>query len=137
MLALAARPAVTYEQTREAFGPEYPSYAVIAGRRLPLHRERRWSRDFGDDQALVTISKFEDCTATITLDELRDGWAVWSIASRRAELRREHPRHGRRALGIRPAESRRGSPRIVCRARRELRERDRLRARDHLALLVR
>jgi hypothetical protein len=68
---------------RPNFGPEYP-HAVTKpdGERLPLLREKRWSREFGTEQSTLIISRFVDGSATISLAELRGEWSQWTRAER-------------------------------------------------------
>jgi hypothetical protein len=69
--------------TRPDFGPEYPRFvAAPGGRRLPLVRETRWSREFGDPQSVLVISRLMDGSAQLSAAELRAESSTWSPAER-------------------------------------------------------
>lgn len=59
-------------------GPHYPRFLGSGRNRKPLIREQRWSRHFGTDEPVAIVSRFEDGSASITYDELANGWATWS-----------------------------------------------------------
>jgi len=66
-------------------GPEYPAYLEDNdGVRMPLERERRWSRTFRHPtkQVRYHVPRFMDGSASISFDELRAGWDEWSSADR-------------------------------------------------------
>jgi hypothetical protein len=68
---------------RPDFGPDYPRYVTApGGERLPLLREKRWSREFATDQATFIISRFMDGSASLSLAELRSEWPGWPRADR-------------------------------------------------------
>jgi ribosomal protein S18 acetylase RimI-like enzyme len=68
----------------QLYGPEYPQAVTTLGRRLTLASERRFTRSYGSaDQGFVTlVSKLQDGTAAITLEELKAQWAAWPQADR-------------------------------------------------------
>lgn len=59
-------------------GPEYPAFLLQGRERLPLLRERRWSRVHGNEHAKTVISRLMDGSASITLGELVSGWPEWT-----------------------------------------------------------
>lgn len=65
---------------KQRFGDEYPAALVIEnGLRLPLHRERRFSRYYylEEHKNGAEISRFMDGTANITAAELQRDWDGW------------------------------------------------------------
>lgn len=72
------------EQFRRMYGDEYPNAVNMFGMRFPLKRERRFSRSFTNEQGNHTteVSRFADGSASITLEEFRDGWPGWSDEDR-------------------------------------------------------
>jgi len=66
---------------KKDFGDEYPAAVIIEnGLRLPLRRERRFSRYYYSDEhkSGAEISRFMDGTAAITAAELKQEWPDWS-----------------------------------------------------------
>src|SRR5205809_311898 len=62
------------------FGDEYPAAVVVDGIRLPLWRERRFSRSYHSDQHKMgsQVSRFMDGSASITVSELQREWHTWT-----------------------------------------------------------
>jgi hypothetical protein len=70
---------------KQRFGDEYPAAVIIeTGLRLPLQRERRFSRYYysKEHKSGAEISRFMDGTASITATELQQEWADWSEDTR-------------------------------------------------------
>jgi len=67
------------DDLKKIFGDDYPRTVTILGRRLPLEREGRFTRYYYSEEQKhgAEVSKFEDGSASITLDELEDGWERW------------------------------------------------------------
>ncbi len=65
---------------KEQYGDEYPAAVVIDGIRLPLVRERRFSRSYHSDEHELgsEISRFMDGSASITASELQREWPGWT-----------------------------------------------------------
>lgn len=75
--------AMTPEQLREKFGPEYPAFFLLKDIRIPLHSESRFCRLYVHENTYHGISRFMDGSATITLDELKSEWPTWNDSLRR------------------------------------------------------
>jgi hypothetical protein len=52
------------------------------GERLPLLRERRWSREYGEKMSVTIISRFMDGSAAMSVAELEEMWPAWSESDR-------------------------------------------------------
>jgi hypothetical protein len=52
---------------------------------MPLERESAWSRRYRhpNGRERCIISRFDDGSATLTLDQLRSGWPTWTARDRR------------------------------------------------------
>src|SRR5437773_6808531 len=68
------------DELKKMFGDEYPTAVVVDGIRLPLRRERRFSRSYHSDQHKrgSIVSRFMDGSASITASELQGEWHTWS-----------------------------------------------------------
>jgi hypothetical protein len=67
------------------FGPDYPAFLLDRdGTPIPLHRERRWSRQYRHPTRKLThlISRFYDGSASISFVELSAEWPHWTVAGR-------------------------------------------------------
>lgn len=65
------------------FGDEYPAAVIVDGVRLPLRRERRFSRSYrSDDHGCVEVSRFMDGSVSITASELQREWHTWTDEQR-------------------------------------------------------
>jgi hypothetical protein len=66
-------------ELKRIYGEEYPAAVVHNGIRLPLHRERRFSRSYGSDEHKIwcQVSRFMDGSASITASELQREWHTW------------------------------------------------------------
>ena len=69
---------------KKLYGEEYPTAVMMDGMRLPLHRERRFSRSYRSDEHKMgtVISRFMDGTASITASELQREWPSWTDDTR-------------------------------------------------------
>src|SRR6185503_19254467 len=80
-----SRRSVPVKQPSYRIGPDYPEFLEDeAGALMPLERERRWSRTYRHPTRRVRhhLSRFMDGSASMSLEELRAGWAAWSSADR-------------------------------------------------------
>jgi hypothetical protein len=77
------RPVKTSDLKKQ-YGDEYPAAIVADGVRMPLHRERRFSRiyDSNDHKVQHEISRFMDGTASITASKLQQEWPGWTDETR-------------------------------------------------------
>lgn len=66
------------------YGPEYPEAIMISGVRIPLERETRFARHYysKDGKAGGSVSKFQDGTVALTLQQLQNEWSEWSKQER-------------------------------------------------------
>ena len=64
---------------KKAYGGEYPAAIMMDGIRLPLRRERRFSRSYHSAEHKIgsEISRFMDDSASITASELQQEWPNW------------------------------------------------------------
>src|SRR5438552_3923396 len=62
------------------YGDEYPAAVVVDGIRLPLRRQRRFSRSYHSEEHKLgsEISRFMDGSASITASELQREWPTWT-----------------------------------------------------------
>lgn len=69
---------------KERFGKEYPAAAFHDGARMPLAREGRWSRyyEHPETKAILIVSRFQDGSASITLEDLQREWPCWDSRER-------------------------------------------------------
>jgi hypothetical protein len=67
-------------ELKRQYGEEYPAAVTIFGVRMLLEREGRFARHYHSKErnAGTTISRFQDGSATITLEQLRTEWDSWS-----------------------------------------------------------
>jgi hypothetical protein len=72
------------EALKKLYGAEYPAAVIRHGVRMPLRRERRFSRSYhSEEHKLGTeVSRFMDGSATITAPELQNGWPTWTDGER-------------------------------------------------------
>jgi hypothetical protein len=65
---------------KKQFGDEYPAAVMMDGNRLPLCRERRFSRSYRSDTHKMgsEVSRFMDESASITAPELQREWPSWT-----------------------------------------------------------
>lgn len=68
------------EDLKKRFGDEYPAAVITDGIRMPLRRERKFSRSYRSDEHKMgsEISRFMDDSATITALELQREWPSWT-----------------------------------------------------------
>lgn len=73
------------DDLKKIFGDDYPKSVTVLGRHLPLEREGRFSRYYYSEEQRhgAEVSKFEDGSASISLDQLKEGWAHWSKRDKR------------------------------------------------------
>lgn len=71
---------MTADALKKMFGDEYPAAVVVKGIRLPLRRERRFSRSYHSEEHKLgsEVSRFMDGSASITASELQSEWHTWS-----------------------------------------------------------
>jgi hypothetical protein len=71
-------------QLRQQYGEEYPAAITLYGVRMPLVHDGRFAREYRSEEAkaAATISKFQDGTATMTIEQLRGEWGGWSHRDR-------------------------------------------------------
>ena len=81
-------PARDMHDLKKMFGDEYPDAVNLLGMRLPLVREGRFLRQYYSEEKrhASVVSKFEDGSASITLDELRGQWPTWAESEKREFL---------------------------------------------------
>jgi hypothetical protein len=65
---------------KKQYGDEYPAAITMDGIRLPLRRERRFSRSYHSDEHKMgsEISRFMDGSASISASELQQEWPNWT-----------------------------------------------------------
>src|SRR3989441_11051496 len=65
---------------KKLYGDEYPAAVVVEGIRLPLSRERRFSRSYHSEPHKMgsEVSRFMDGSASITSSELQREWPGWT-----------------------------------------------------------
>lgn len=63
-------------------GPGYPAFLLQGRERLPLLRERRWSRVYGTERNQTIVSRLRDGSASISLGELASTWPDWTADDR-------------------------------------------------------
>lgn len=65
---------------KKAFGDEYPAAIMHDGIRLPLQRERRFSRSYYSKERKIEVhlSRFMDGSASITASQLEKEWPNWA-----------------------------------------------------------
>lgn len=64
---------------KKQYGDEYPAAIVVDGRRMPMHKERRFSRSYRSHEQKTgsEISRFMDGSASISASELQMEWPSW------------------------------------------------------------
>lgn len=69
---------------KKQFGGEYPAAIVVDGIRIPLSKERQFSRcyDWDDHKSVTEISRFLDGSASVTASELQQEWPTWKDETR-------------------------------------------------------
>jgi hypothetical protein len=72
------------EALKKAFGDEYPAAVSRDGIRMPLRRERRFSRSYYSAEHKIgsEISRLMDGSASISASELECEWHTWSDEDR-------------------------------------------------------
>jgi len=70
---------VKADELKNVFGDEYPAAVIRDGIRLPLRRERRFSRSYDSEEQKLgsEVSRFMDGSASITASELQGEWHTW------------------------------------------------------------
>lgn len=65
---------------KKQYGDEFPAAVMVDGVRLPLRRERRFSRSYHSDEHRMgsEVSRFMDGSASITASELQREWPGWT-----------------------------------------------------------
>lgn len=65
---------------KKIYGDEYPAAVIRDGIRMPLRRERRFSRSYHSDEHKMgsEVSRFMDGSASITSSQLQQEWPRWS-----------------------------------------------------------
>jgi hypothetical protein len=65
---------------KKQYGDEYPAAVIMDGIRLPLRRERRFSRSYRSDEHKIgtEVSRFMDGSTSITASELQRDWPHWA-----------------------------------------------------------
>src|SRR5438445_12801297 len=73
------------EQLWQMYGAEYPDAVHMFGMRMPLAKERRFTRTYTSKEHnhSTQVSRFVDGSASITLAELREQWSDWSETDKR------------------------------------------------------
>lgn len=68
------------EELKRRYGEEYPAAVIIDGSRMPLAKERRFSRSYRsvEQKTGADISRFMDGSASITIAQLQNQWATYS-----------------------------------------------------------
>lgn len=68
------------EELKRRYGDEYPLAVVTNGVRMPLKKERRFSRYFfsAENKMGTIISRFMDGSASFTFEQLEKEWPGWS-----------------------------------------------------------
>jgi hypothetical protein len=71
---------VKADDLKKRFGVEYPAAVVVEGLRIPLSRERRFSRSYYSKEHKMgsEVSRFMDGSASITASELQREWPAWT-----------------------------------------------------------
>jgi len=67
---------------KDEYGTGYPAVALAGGFPMPLVRETRWLREFEGEPGSLSVSRFLDGSAEITLAELEAGWSQWEEQER-------------------------------------------------------
>jgi hypothetical protein len=72
------------DDLKKIFGAEYPDAVFVKGIRLPLRRQRRFSRSYHSDEHEMgsEVSRFMDGSASITALELQAEWPAWTADQR-------------------------------------------------------
>ena len=72
------------EDMKDIYGDEYPHAVNLSGVRASLVAEGRWVRVFENAEGTqkTIVPRFMDGSASITLEELKDGWPGWSKRDR-------------------------------------------------------
>jgi hypothetical protein len=67
------------EHLKQMYGDEYPAAVRVFGMRMPLSRERRFSRCYTNKEHNheTEVSRFADGSASISLDQLKQEWPNW------------------------------------------------------------
>jgi hypothetical protein len=65
------------EDLKELYGDDYPAAVIVDGVRLPLQRERRFSRSYHSGDMGCEVSRFMEGSASITAPELEREWPGW------------------------------------------------------------
>ncbi len=75
------------KQLKRLFGKEYPAAVVVNRVRLPLQKERRFSRSYylAKGKMCSEVSRFMDGSASFTLTQLQAEWPTW-IESERSDF---------------------------------------------------
>ena len=73
------------DDLKKIFGNDYPNSVTVLGRRLPLTRERRFTRHYWSEEErhASEVSKFHDGSATMSFDQFAKEWPQWSEEDRR------------------------------------------------------
>ncbi len=77
--------AMNLDSLRKMFGDEYPEAAVVDGVRIPLSVETQFYRYYnsGDPRVMSQyVSRFMDGSASMTLEQLRREWPMWTKLQR-------------------------------------------------------
>jgi hypothetical protein len=71
---------MSLEELKQQYGAEYPAAIVIKGIRMPLKKERRFSRSYHSAEHKMggEVSRFMDDSASITLVQLQSEWPAWT-----------------------------------------------------------
>ena len=72
------------KQLKRFYGKEYPAAVVVDRVRLPLQKERRFSRSYylAKRRMGSEVSRFMDGTASITLTQFQAEWPTWTEGER-------------------------------------------------------
>ncbi len=67
------------KELKRSYGEEYPAAVVSNGLRMPLVKERHFSRSYSavEEKKGMEISRFMDGSASMTLEQLQSGWTSW------------------------------------------------------------
>jgi hypothetical protein len=72
------------EELKKRYGDEYPAAITFKGRRMPLAKERRFSRFYSlkEERFSVHLSRFMDESASMTAADLQIQWPRWTESER-------------------------------------------------------
>ncbi len=72
------------KQLKRLFGKEFPAAVVVNQVRLPLQKERRFSRSYrlAKGKMCSEVSRFMDGSASFTLTQLQAEWPTWTESER-------------------------------------------------------